>query len=246
MICCENLIKQYESKRVVDDVSFSLTAGEITVVTGPSGAGKSSLLRIASLIESPSSGKIKIEGKEYQFTQVKKYEVREQFPTVGVVFQNLFLWPHLSNRKNILLPHKNNLTENKQRDYEDLIKLFGLEDLQEKYPNKCSVGQRQRVALVRAFLLDSRYLFLDEITSSLDIEQVGILLKYLLRLKQEGKAIFIITHFLKFAHMAADQILFMENGKIVEQGSNEILMTPGTERLKKFLNNLEYIIPQST
>lgn len=244
MINCENLVKYYETKKVVDGVSFSLMPGEITVVTGPSGAGKSSLLRIASLIESPSSGKIKVEDKTYHFIEGKNYEIREQFPKVGVVFQNLFLWPHLSNKQNILLPLKKNWTEKKQRDYEDLIKLFGLENLQEKFPNKCSVGQRQRVALVRAFLLDSSYLYLDEITSSLDIEQVGVLLKYLLRLKQEGKAIFIITHFLKFAHMAADQILFMEHGRIVEKGGKEILMAPKSERLKKFLNNLEYIIPQ--
>lgn len=244
MIICENLVKNYGVKKVIDHVSFSVKAGEIIVVTGPSGAGKSSLLRISSLIENPSEGSVKIDDKEYRFAGNNNNKIREQFPKVGVVFQNLFLWPHLTNKENILLPVKKNWNEQKQSEFEKLIELFSLQELTEKFPNHCSVGQRQRVALVRAFLLDPQYLFLDEITSSLDIEQIGVLLNYLKQLKEKGKAIFLITHFLKFAHLAADQILFMEHGRVLEHGGKDILIAPKTERLKQFLNTLEYIVPK--
>lgn len=244
MIACENLIKNYDGKKVIDHVSFSIKQGEIIVVTGPSGAGKSTLLRIASLIENPTEGLVKIDNKEYQFAGKKTDKIREQFPKVGVVFQNLFLWPHLTNRENILLPLKEKFNSATQAEFESLVHLFSLEGFLDKYPNQCSLGQKQRIALVRAFLLDSQYLFLDEITASLDIEQVGVLLNYLRILKTKGKAIFLITHFLKFAHLAADQIIFMENGRIIEQGDKEILVAPKTERLNQFLNTLEYIIPK--
>lgn len=242
MIVCENLVKSYDDKRVIDKVSFSIKQGEIIVVTGPSGAGKSTLLRIASLIENPTEGKVKIDSREYQFNGKVTGKIREQFPNVGVVFQNLFLWPHLTNRENILLPLNEKYNSAKQSEFENLIQLFSLTDFLNKYPNQCSLGQRQRIALVRAFLLEPKYLFLDEITSSLDIEQIGVLLNYLRTLKDKGIAIFLITHFLKFAHLAADQIIFMEHGKIVEQGVKDILVAPKTERLNQFLNTLEYII----
>lgn len=242
MIECKNLVKIYDNKRVIDQVSFSIKAGEITVVTGPSGAGKSTLLKIASLIENPTEGIVKIKDKEYCFNGRNNEQIREHFPYVGVVFQSLFLWPHLTNRENILLPLKEPYTSEKQIEFDELIELFKLSDFINKYPNQCSLGQRQRVALVRAFLLDTKFLFLDEITSSLDVEQIGILLNYLRVLKDNGKGIFLITHFLKFAHLAADQIIFMEHGKIVEFGNREIMINPKTERLKQFLNTLEYII----
>jgi ABC-type polar amino acid transport system ATPase subunit len=242
MIICENLVKNYGSKRVIDQVSFEIKPGEIIVVTGPSGAGKSTLLRIASLIENPNTGSVKIDAIEYQFNNKKHRTIREQFPNVGVVFQNLFLWPHLTNRENIQLPLKGQFSLDKRNELDYLIQLFSLSDFIEKYPNQCSLGQRQRIALIRAFLLNPKYLFLDEITSSLDIEQIGILLNYLRALKEKGTAIFLITHFLKFAQLAADQIIFMEHGHIVENGGREILVSPKTERLKQFLNTLEYIV----
>ena len=244
MIVCKNLVKSYDGRLVIDDVSFTVAPGEITVITGPSGAGKSTLLKIASLIENPTSGTVVIDNKEYSFNGKEIQKVREQFPKIGVVFQNLFLWPHLTNRDNILLSVKKNLNEETKNDFKELVDLFSIRDIVENYPNQCSLGQRQRVAFVRSFMLNPSYLFLDEITSSLDVEQIGFLLNYLWSLKNKGKAILLITHFLKFAHLAANQILFMEKGKIIEQGGKEILITPKTDRLKKFLNTLEYIVPK--
>jgi ABC-type polar amino acid transport system ATPase subunit len=241
MIFCDNLVKYYLNRKVIDNVSFSIKPGEILVATGPSGAGKSTLLKLASLIETPTEGIVRIEEKEYKFDSKNQRKVREQFPKLGVVFQNLFLWPHLTNKENILLPQKN-FDAKKEKEFDNLIKTFGITEFLEKYPNHCSLGQRQRVALVRAFLLNPKYLFLDEITSSLDIEQIGILLNYLRELKSRGIAIFLITHFLKFAQIAADQILFLEKGIIIEYGKNDILTTPKTDRLKAFITSLDDII----
>jgi len=241
MISCENLVKFYLDKKVIDNVSFSVKPGEILVATGPSGAGKSTLLRLASLIENPNQGIIRIDDKEFKFDSKNQQKVREQFPKLGVVFQNLFLWPHLTNRENILLPHTTINTQ-EANEFDNLISMFGIGEFIDKYPNQCSLGQRQRVALVRAFLLNPKYLFLDEITSSLDIEQIGILLNYLIVLRNKGVGIFLITHFLKFAKIAADQILFLENGNIIEYGKKDILITPKTERLKSFISGLDNII----
>ncbi len=241
MIFCENLVKYYQNKKVIDHVSFSVQPGEILVATGPSGAGKSTLLKLSSLIENPTEGTIHIDQRVYKFDSKNQQKVREQFPKLGVVFQNLFLWPHLTNKENILLPQKHFDSKN-SKEFDNLIQRFGITEFLDKYPNHCSLGQRQRVALVRAFLLNPKYLFLDEITSSLDIEQIGILLNYLKELKTKGVGIFLITHFLKFAQIAADQILFLEHGCIVENGRNDILIAPKTERLKSFISSLDNII----
>lgn len=243
MIKCENITKRYGNKIVVNDITITLSKGEICVVTGPSGAGKSSLLKIASFIETPSTGTLWFRDNEYKFCGKQTDAIRKHYPEIGVVFQNLFLWPHLSNKENILLPVQKNWDSNKKIEFEKLVELFSLQELLEKFPNQCSMGQRQRIAIVRSFLLDSEYYFLDEITSSLDIEQIGVLLNYLRVLKEKGKGIFLITHFLKFAHLAADKILFLENGMITEQGGKDILITPQTDRLRQFLNTLEYLIP---
>ena len=204
MIYCENLVKHYSGKKVIDKVSFSISPGEIVFVTGPSGAGKSTLLKVASLIENPDEGLVKIDDKEYNFHKSGREKIRNQFPNVGVVFQNLFLWPHITNKENILLPVKKSYDAQKQNEFDNLVSIFNLEGFINKFPNQCSLGQRQRVALVRAFLLDPKYLFLDEITSSLDIEQISILLNFLKTLKEKGKGIFLITHFLKFAQIDAN------------------------------------------
>lgn len=243
MISCEGLVKDYGNKTVINKVTFSIKPGEILVATGPSGAGKSTLLKISSLIENPTAGTVKINSKEFNFNQGQNNgKIREHFPNVGVVFQNLFLWPHLTNRENILLPVKKKLDSSRLQEFDHLVKTFGIDEFLDKYPNHCSLGQRQRVAIVRAFLLDPQYLFLDEITSSLDIEQIGILLNYLKGLRNKGVAIFLITHFLKFAQIAADQILFLEQGCIVESGTNNILISPQSERLKSFISSLDNII----
>jgi ABC-type polar amino acid transport system ATPase subunit len=175
-----------------------------------------------------------------------------------VVFQQLFLWPHLTLLDNIKLPHqlrnkhdqkierrtssdisdKTN-EEPEQRRLEDLIELFDMKDFVNRYPNEASLGQRQRAALVRALILQPRYLLLDEITSSLDVEQIAIILSYLKRLSKKGIGILIITHLLNFAREAADKVIFVDSGQIIESGGREVLDSPKHERVKKFLSVIE-------
>ena len=152
-----------------------------------------------------------------------------------VVFQSLFLWPHLTLRENIMLPARN-VNPEAAKDIEGLIKIFEMEHFIESYPNEASVGQRQRVALARALILNPQYILMDEITAALDIEQTARILEKLSHLKERGIGIFLITHQIGFAKNAADQIVFMDGGKIVEQGPPKILSNPETKRLKEFLS----------
>lgn len=244
MITGKNISKSFGKKSVLKNISIEINKGEITVVTGPSGSGKTTLLRCLSLLEIPDKGKIQINETEYIFNdnyKGKSIDVNH-FPKVGVVFQNLYLWPHLTNLQNITLALGDDVSS-EQKDYLDyLIDLFQLGECINRYPNESSVGQRQRIALVRTLVLKPDYLLLDEITSSLDIEQVGVLLRYLEKLKSDGVGILIVTHFLLFAQKAANHIVFLENGEIIEQGTNMLLQNPQTQRLKHFLNGLENII----
>jgi ABC-type polar amino acid transport system ATPase subunit len=244
MIIGKNISKSFGKKSVLKNISIEINKGEITVVTGPSGSGKTTLLRCLSLLEIPDKGKIQINETEYIFDDNyngNSIEVNH-FPKVGVVFQNLYLWPHLTNLQNISLALGDDIST-EQNDYLNyLIDLFQLGECISRYPNESSVGQRQRIALVRTLVLKPDYLLLDEITSSLDIEQVGVLLRYLEKLKSDGVGILIVTHFLLFAQKAANHIVFLENGEIIEQGTNILLQNPQTQRLKQFLNGLENII----
>lgn len=244
MIIGKNISKSFGKKSVLKNISIEINKGEITVVTGPSGSGKTTLLRCLSLLEIPDKGKVQINETEYIFDDKYKGNSIEvnHFPKVGVVFQNLYLWPHLTNLQNISLALGDDISSEHNDYLNYLIDLFQLGECISRYPNESSVGQRQRIALVRTLVLKPDYLLLDEITSSLDIEQVGVLLRYLEKLKSDGVGILIVTHFLLFAQKAANHIVFLENGEIIEKGSNTLLQNPQTHRLKQFLNGLENII----
>ena len=217
-----NLVKSASGNKIINDVSVQLAPGEIAVVIGPSGSGKTTLLKLLAMLEKPDSGKIIIDDKQYLFPQTK--EEAPPWPKVTVVFQQLFLWPHLTLMENIKLPHKlrsggmPNKVERRssgdsaaanaqegQRRVEDLIDLFDMQGFVHRYPNQASLGQKQRAALVRALVLQPQYLLLDEITSSLDVEQIAIILSYLKRLAQNGIGVMIVTHLLNFAREASRQ-----------------------------------------
>jgi ABC-type polar amino acid transport system ATPase subunit len=244
MIIGKKIYKNYGKKRVLNGVSVGINKGEITVITGPSGSGKTTLLRCLSLLDPPDKGEIQISEDKYLFEEnrVNNKVIVSHFPKVGVVFQNLHLWPHLTNLKNITLALGKDITEDQNSYLNYLVDLLQLKECINRYPNESSEGQRQRVALVRTLILKPDYLLLDEITSSLDIEQVGIILRYLEKLKSEGVGILIVTHFLLFAQKAANHIVFLENGEVIEEGTNELLQKPKTVRLKQFLNGIENII----
>lgn len=240
MLTAVNIHKFFGQNHVLQGVDVCVKPGEITCVIGSSGCGKTTLLRALTLIDYPDSGKINIDGNEYVFPLDKKQKVIPPWPKVTAVFQSLFLWPHMTLRENIILPARAR-NEKVEYDLKGLINLFEMEHFIDKYPNEASIGQRQRVALARALILNPDYIFMDEITSALDIEQSAKILTKLVHLKERGIGIFLITHQLGFTSRTADQVLFLDSGRITERGGAEILENPQTERLKKFLSMAEAV-----
>ncbi|MFW9872461.1 MAG: amino acid ABC transporter ATP-binding protein [Candidatus Thorarchaeota archaeon] len=234
-------------KQILNDISLKLEKNSITVLTGPSGSGKSTLLKSISMLIHPSSGNIIIDGENYGFPSISKNKLRNHFKRngdkqkMGIVFQDLHLIPHWTNYQNIIYPLKN-ISKNQKEKLEFFIDLFQMQDFIHNYPNESSRGEEQRVALVRALMMNPEYLLLDEITSALDPEQTVNILKYCDTIKNTGTGILIITHYIPFAKKAADQVIFLDRGSIVERGTNKILTNPQTERMKNFINSLTYIV----
>lgn len=239
MLVGKNIFKLFGKKGGLKDVSVSIVPGQITALIGPSGGGKSTLIRALSLLDPPDSGSITIEDTTYIFPKKNISSPQPPWPKVTIVFQQLFLWPHLTIRQNITLPVENNDPISCKGSLEQLIDLFEMAEFIDRYPNEVSLGQRQRAAIARALILKPKYLLLDEITSALDVEHVSKLLSHLKALRSEGMGILLITHLIGFAKRAADQILFMEDGEIKESGGRELLANPQTVRLSKFLSLIE-------
>lgn len=238
MIVVQNVSKSYNKRFILKDINFEIKPGEVTVVTGPSGGGKSTLIKVATLLEYPDFGSVSINGNHFNFPSKDKITLNH-FPSVGVVFQRLFLWPHLSNRNNIMLPLGRNITPSQVNLLNELIDVFEMGEFIDRYPNQSSVGQQQRVAIARAIILKPKYLFLDEITSALDVEQIDGVLTYLMKLKDKGVGLLFVTHHLTLAQKAADQIIFIDNGKIIEKGNTEILISSKTLRFREFISKLD-------
>ncbi len=233
MLIAKNITKKYQGVEILKSVDVSIIPGKITALIGPSGAGKTTLLRSLALLDLPDSGEILIDDEKYAFP-LNGAEMKNPWPDVSIVFQQLFLWPHLTIRENILLPLR---VKNIDRTAElkKFIELFGMGDFVDNYPNQASLGQRQRAAIVRALMLHPKYLLLDEITSSLDVEQVSIILSHLNVVRDAGVGVLIVTHLINFAEQASDQIIFLDNGQILETGK-EVIKNPTHPRIKKFLS----------
>lgn len=245
MIKAENLYKSYDGVKILKGVNIDINPGEITVITGPSGSGKTTLLKNLSLVELPDEGKVTISGIDNQvyaeFPRDAKKHFDSHFPEIGVVFQNLILWPHLTNNENIALSFQREMTKAEKAYKDELVSMFDAKEFLKQYPNQSSLGQCQRVALIRTLVRQPKYLLLDEITASLDIEQCGKLLSFLKKLKEKGVGIVLVTHFLLFAQEAADHVVFMDKGEIVESGDKHILENPRTDRFRSFINGLNNI-----
>ncbi|MBY0357037.1 MAG: ATP-binding cassette domain-containing protein [Candidatus Obscuribacterales bacterium] len=239
MLKGSNLVKSYGDQKIIDQASLELAPGEISVIIGPSGSGKTSLIRMLSLLEKPDSGQIAVDDYNYSFPLSKQDKFVPPWPKVTVVFQQLFLWPHLTLLQNITLPLAVGKQSVADEKVDEMISLFEMEKFIYRYPNEASLGQKQRAALVRALLLEPKYLLLDEITSSLDVEQIAIILSHLKDLAKRGIGILTVTHLLHFAQEAADRIIFMDGGKIIESGGKEVLSSPKHDRVQKFLSVIE-------
>ena len=237
----ENLTKSYDkSKLVLNNLSFSLEKGEVVVIVGPSGCGKSTFLRCLNKLEEIDSGKIVLNGKEISSDNNKVHEIREK---IGMVFQSYELFPNMNIMNLILAPtlvQKRNKEEVKA-EAEKLLERVGLLDRKNDYPRQLSGGQKQRVAIVRALIMHPQILLLDEITAALDPEMVREVLQVVLELAKDGMTMLIVTHEMEFARAVADRVIFLDSGKIVEEGSPEEFFTnPKTDRAKQFLNTFSY------
>ncbi len=223
-----NLTKSFGGNTILDSVSFQLAKGEIKVLIGPSGGGKSTLLQCMNCLVVPDHGEIRLEDKQIDFTNKQElYHLRQQ---VGMIFQDFNLFDHLTALDNITIAlrkvKKISKAEAKERARVELMQV-GLAEKEDLYPAQLSGGQKQRVAIARALAMDPKILMLDEPTSALDPELIGEVIAVIKALAVKGMTMIMATHQISLISGLADEILFMENGRIVEQGPPSQLLTTG-------------------
>lgn len=239
MIYVNNLHKSFGKNEVLKGIDEHITKGEVVVVIGPSGSGKSTFLRCLNLLETPTDGQITFEGKDITSKETNIDRMREK---MGMVFQQFNLFPHKTVYENICLAPikvKKVSKEEAKKKAVELLKKVGLEDKIDAYPASLSGGQKQRIAIARALAMEPDVMLFDEPTSALDPEMVGEVLNVMKDLAKEGMTMVVVTHEMGFAREVGDRILFMDNGKIVEEGSpQEIFNNPKNPRTIDFLSKI--------
>lgn len=239
MLEIKNLYKKYGNHEVLKDININIHKGEKLVIIGASGSGKSTLLRCIDFLEKIFQGKILFQGNEIskQNDNIKEYTSR-----IGIVFQEFNLFNHLTVKENIILAPTIVCGRPKaevENEAERLLKKIGLLDKKDVYPNSLSGGQKQRIAIIRALAMKPEIMLFDEVTSALDPEMVGEVLNLIKDLAKKGMTMVITTHEMGFAKEVADKMIFMDEGKIVEEGTpNEFFNNPKSERLKQFLDKI--------
>ena len=228
--------KSFGENLVLDGIDLAVDAGEVLVVIGPSGSGKSTLLRCVNLLESVDAGGIFLEGEEITKRGTDRSAIRQR---IGIVFQQLNLFPHLRVIDNITLAARRvrrvPRAQAEKRAHE-LLATVGLEAKAREYPHQLSGGQQQRVAIARALMMEPHVMLFDEVTSALDPELVGEVLVVMRDLAREGMTMLVVTHEMHFARDVGDRLVFMDEGRIVEQGHpRAVLDNPRQERTKRFL-----------
>lgn len=234
-----NVTKSYGTHRVLDSISATISFSHVLALLGPSGCGKSTLLRMIAGLDRPDTGEILVNGKTLPHEENALRAWRQQ---IGIVFQAFNLFPHLSAMDNLLLPltqvHRVSLLEAKNRA-QQILERFQLAPHASKQPAALSGGQRQRVAIARALACNPQFLLFDEPTSALDPEMTAEVLDVILALRESSTPLVLVTHELGFAQEAADQIVFLSDGKIdVSQPAFEFFQTPGTPAARRFLSRL--------
>ena len=239
MIDVKNLSKSFGDHLVLDDISEHIYPGDKVVIIGPSGSGKSTFLRSLNLLEEPSAGSIVFDGVEITSPKTDIDKVRRQ---MGMVFQHFNLFPNMTIKKNITLaPVRTGLMTQAQADEKamQLLRRVGLEEKADAYPNQLSGGQKQRIAIVRALAMNPKVMLFDEPTSALDPERVGEVLAVMKELAADGMTMVVVTHEMGFAREVGNRILFMDGGKIVEQGTPDAVFNhPQNPRLRDFLSKV--------
>ena len=233
----ENLTKEYEGQKILDGINLEVKQGDVLVVVGPSGCGKSTLLRCINALEPIQGGTIKLQGMDIRKGSKNITTLRQK---IGMVFQSYELFPHLTVLDNITLAPVKVQKRDKaeaQKEAMELLARVGLADKAKSYPRQLSGGQKQRVAIVRALCMHPEILLFDEVTAALDPEMVREVLDVMLDLAKQGKTMLIVTHEMQFAKAVADKVIFIDQGKIVEEAApEEFFEHPKTERAKQFLN----------
>ena len=239
MITVNHLSKSFGDHLVLNDISEHIRPGEKVVIIGPSGSGKSTFLRSLNLLEEPTAGSITFEGTTITDPKTDIDLVRRK---MGMVFQHFNLFPNMTIKRNITLaPVRTGLMTQAEADVKamELLRRVGLEEKAEAYPNQLSGGQKQRIAIVRALAMNPKVMLFDEPTSALDPEMVGEVLNVMKELAKEGMTMVVVTHEMGFAREVGNRILFMDEGKIVEQGSpEEVFGNPKNPRLQDFLSKV--------
>jgi ABC-type polar amino acid transport system ATPase subunit len=242
MLKASNITRKINDRSILENIDLEIQPGTITSIIGPSGSGKTTLLKALSMLDLPQSGNISLDNLDYKFP-MDPQNITSPWPKISVVFQQLFIWPHLTLRENIELPLKiRGILRDSKNYLEELYLMFNMQGFIDRFPNEASGGQRQRVALVRALALRPKYLLLDEITSSLDVEQSEIILSHLTTIKQKGVGIVMVAHDINFAISHADNVCFMDNGKIIKTGKPyEFLLESKNKRIIDFISNASLV-----
>jgi polar amino acid transport system ATP-binding protein len=232
----EGVTKSFGDNVVLRDIDLEVDPGEVLVVIGPSGSGKSTLLRCVNLLEPVDSGRIWFEGTEITGRRVNLPETRQR---IGIVFQQFNLFPHLRAIDNLTLAARR-IKKMDRKDAEarahELLERVGLAEKARSYPHQLSGGQQQRVAIARALMMHPHVMLFDEVTSALDPELVGEVLVVMRDLARDGMTMMVVTHEMQFAREVGDRVVFMDDGRIVEQGQPaDVLDRPKEERTRRFL-----------
>ncbi|WP_041720527.1 amino acid ABC transporter ATP-binding protein [Alkaliphilus metalliredigens] len=239
MIKVENLHKSFSDLHVLKGINREIKKGEVVVVIGPSGSGKSTFLRCLNLLEEPNDGKILYNGVNIVD---KKNDINKYREKMGMVFQQFNLFPHMTVLENIMLAPmqiKNMNRNDAMKIAMDLLNTVGLSEKAETYPNKLSGGQKQRIAIARALAMQPEVMLFDEPTSALDPEMVGEVLDVIKKLAAQGMTMVVVTHEMGFAREVGDRVIFMDEGRIVEEEAPEVLFkSPQNPRTQDFLGKI--------
>ena len=239
LIKVDKLEKKFDELEVLKGINLEINKGDVIVIIGASGSGKSTFLRCLNLLEEPTGGKILFEGTDITDPKV---DINLHRQKMGMVFQQFNLFPHMTVLKNMTLGPIKLLKQSKEEAEKNAMKLLdrvGLADRADAYPNQLSGGQKQRVAIVRALCMNPDVLLFDEPTSALDPEMVGAVLDVMKSLAKEGMTMAVVTHEMGFAREVGTQVIFIDEGVIVEQGKpDEFFNNPKSPRLKDFLSKV--------
>jgi polar amino acid transport system ATP-binding protein len=249
IVKAEGVHKSFGRLEVLKGISLEVQKGEVFVLIGPSGSGKSTLLRCVNHLEKINAGRIWVDGDLIGYRQVgeklheqRDSEIVDKRAEIGMVFQHFNLFPHMTARENVMLSQRivlDRRTAEARSRATELLERVGLADKIDVYPSRLSGGQQQRVAIARALAMDPKLMLFDEVTSALDPELVQDVLDVMRELAKEGMTMLVVTHEMGFAREVANEVIFMDQGAIVEQGpAKQVIDSPKEERTKRFLGQV--------